>query len=260
MDYLGSDAELMGGFAGRTDAICGAVECQRVSGALHYHFWAFVQRLHQYCTLQEIAELIKKRAVTASDWKDFVANLCCEHYPDEKSASGELPEIEKEWPRFKEEGTTTCGAAPTTWGKDRMGRHAPFLRQDKGDAYEDAVGEGAQCKLEALRADAAEYKRKFNTSLQFNQLRVQHHIHPMDPHTKKRYLPNTCKHLGHGKECKHDFPLTSRLNRGKPLLLCKGLVKKMQLKRSGKRSAIGQLLGFRNSEWLDGTSHVYASE
>ena len=86
MDSFGSNAELMGGFAGRADAICGAVECQRVSGALHYHFWVFIQRLHQYCTLQEIAELIKNALVSVKDWKDFLANLCCEHYPDEKAA------------------------------------------------------------------------------------------------------------------------------------------------------------------------------
>ena len=55
-DALGSVAEAMGGIAGRADGMFGAVECQKVTGALHYHFFIFVQRLHQYATLKEIAE------------------------------------------------------------------------------------------------------------------------------------------------------------------------------------------------------------
>ena len=58
-DALGSSAEAMGGCAGRADALCGAVECQKSSGSLHLHFWLFVQRLHQYRSLQEIAEIIR---------------------------------------------------------------------------------------------------------------------------------------------------------------------------------------------------------
>ena len=54
-DALGSVAEAMGGIAGRVDAMFGAVECQKVTGALHYHFFIYVQRLHQYATLKGIA-------------------------------------------------------------------------------------------------------------------------------------------------------------------------------------------------------------
>ena len=54
-DALGSVAELIGGLAGRADAMFGAVECQKTTGSLHYHFFLFIQRLHQYATLKEIA-------------------------------------------------------------------------------------------------------------------------------------------------------------------------------------------------------------
>ena len=46
-DKFGSNAEAQGGVLGRCDALFGAVESQK-SGVLHYHFKAFVQRLHQY--------------------------------------------------------------------------------------------------------------------------------------------------------------------------------------------------------------------
>ena len=59
-DALGSNAELVGGFAGRVDALFGAVEAQKSTGSLHLHFKLFVQRLHQYSTLKEIADLIER--------------------------------------------------------------------------------------------------------------------------------------------------------------------------------------------------------
>ena len=46
-DKFGSNAEAQGGCLGRCDALFGAIETQK-SGVLHYHFKAFVQRLHQY--------------------------------------------------------------------------------------------------------------------------------------------------------------------------------------------------------------------
>ena len=54
-DAFGSVAELMGGLAGRADAMFGAVECQKTTSALHYHFFLFVQRLHQFASMKEIA-------------------------------------------------------------------------------------------------------------------------------------------------------------------------------------------------------------
>ena len=55
----------MGGIAGRVDAMLGAVESQKVTGALHHHFFIFVQRLHQYATLKEIAEKLQAGLVQA---------------------------------------------------------------------------------------------------------------------------------------------------------------------------------------------------
>ena len=59
-DSFGSNAEAMGGLAGRSDGLSGAVGCHKSSGSLHLHFWNFVQRLHQFHSLAEIAEMITK--------------------------------------------------------------------------------------------------------------------------------------------------------------------------------------------------------
>ena len=63
----------MGGLAGRSDGICGAVECQKLTGSLHLHFWNFIQRLHQYKTLAEITEYLEKCLIHADELKDFCA-------------------------------------------------------------------------------------------------------------------------------------------------------------------------------------------
>ena len=48
--------------------------------------------------------------------------------------------------------------------------------------------------------------------------------------------------------------MDARLNLEHPVLLCKGLAKKRGLPWRGRRSVLGQVLGRRNSPWLDGTA------
>ena len=81
-DALGSNAEAMGGIAGRVDALFGAVEAQKTTGGLHYHFFMFVQRLHQFESLKDIAEKIKENLVNAAELKHFLGQICCESYPN----------------------------------------------------------------------------------------------------------------------------------------------------------------------------------
>ena len=81
-DALGSNAEAMGGIAGRVDALFGAVEAQKTTGGLHFHFFIFVQRLHQTGTIKDIAEKIEENLVNAEELKHFLGQICCERYPD----------------------------------------------------------------------------------------------------------------------------------------------------------------------------------
>ena len=119
-DALGSNAELVGGFAGRADALFGAVEAQKPTGSLHLHFKFFVQRLHQYSTLKEIADLIERGMASLQKFKQYVSNICTEVYPHAARYEQEANEIEANWPRYDENcDESTDGRR--AWGRLRLG-------------------------------------------------------------------------------------------------------------------------------------------
>ena len=69
MDVFGSNATPMGGSAGRADAMIGAVEAQTAEGVLHLHLFLFLQLLHQFMTLQDVAEHLRQGLVAADVMK-----------------------------------------------------------------------------------------------------------------------------------------------------------------------------------------------
>ena len=79
----------------------------------------------------------------------------------------------------------------------------------------------------------------------------------LTPKTKqeKRLVPNACASRKNKRECKHEAPWTNRLSpewMTTPLLVCKGIAKKFKLRTSGVRNWLGQTLGLRSEEWLNG--------
>ena len=76
----------MGGIAGRVDALFGAVEAQKTMGGLHYHFFMFVQRLHQFATLKEIAEKIEEGLVNAAELNIFSGRFVARDTPTQTSS------------------------------------------------------------------------------------------------------------------------------------------------------------------------------
>ena len=92
----------MGGLAGRADAMFGAVECQKSNGSLHHHFWLFVQRLHQFATLKEIAEMLTAKLVQATELKDFLGSICCEKYADVADHLANVEALEANFPNYSE--------------------------------------------------------------------------------------------------------------------------------------------------------------
>ena len=81
MDTFRSCAEAMDGIAGRCDEIAGAVECQKSKGTLHLHFWTYVQRVHQYRSLEAIGRMLVEALITADALKRCTENLCNKNYP-----------------------------------------------------------------------------------------------------------------------------------------------------------------------------------
>ena len=140
-DVWGCNGELLGAFAGRGDALAGAIECQKKAGALHLHFWYFGQRLHQYCTVEQIATKLEHGLVRADDLKAFLAELCTESYPDIDKHKVDVDVVEEDLPQLHERrGLATT--EPATWVEERIGRLPAFLWEDgvSGDTAQGASG------------------------------------------------------------------------------------------------------------------------
>ena len=308
-DAWGCNGELTGGCAGRGDALAGAVECQKKSGALHLHFWFFGERLHQYDTLEQIAEKLQDGLVNAEGLKRFLAEMCVESYPDLVKHKVDKAQVEAEWPKFHEEANVAPETSSIAWGNERIGRVPPFVWDDgeraiashrlaatdrldelkdrkkhaiakddlheaqklkreiveaqqaatadveQTESYADCLRSSASKSAETYRIlenEAARYTTAFKSAQQHNQERVQHHIHKRSK-DGTRIIPNACRSKRNPKLCKHEFPMTGRMNSGEPRLICPGLAKHWGLRQSGPRNMLGCYLGYRNSEWLDGT-------
>ena len=107
---------------------------------------------------------------------------------------------------------------------------------------------------EVLNSDGTAYEAMFKQALKENQKCAQHHIHKKDPSSSKRFIPNACRCKGNEQTCKHGFPMVDKINRKRPLLVCKGLAKRRRLNINGSRCMLGSTLGLRNNEWLDGAA------
>ena len=169
-DAWGSVAELMGGVAGRVDAMFGAVECQKTTGSLHYHFFAFVQRIHQFASMKEIATALQKEILKTSELKSFLSNICCERYTDATLFASERKYLEDNFPTYNE--TTECGDKQR-WGEIKLGRIPAFLYRDSRSSEESSTLPIDDRPTQ----DAIGFKEKFERAFQFFQSRCQHHIH-----------------------------------------------------------------------------------
>ena len=91
-------------------------------------------------------------------------------------------------------------------------------------------------------------------AFQYLQRRCQHHIHKLV--NSKRIVANACRSTANPLQCKHEAPWANRVSPSwmtTPLLVCKGLAKKFQLRCSGMRNWLGQTLLLRNDPWVNGT-------
>jgi hypothetical protein len=103
MDTFGSNATAMGGAAGRSDAMIGAVEAPKAEGVLHAHLFLYVQMITQFGTLHELAEALQKKLLEAETVKRYVSYVRCAAYPDVEAFRANKSHIEKEWPAFLSE-------------------------------------------------------------------------------------------------------------------------------------------------------------
>ena len=117
------------------------------------------------------------------------------------------------------------------------------------------------CSNGPVEADAREegvrFKEKYFNDAQFVFSRVQHHFHKK---TKDGYvpLPRACLSKRSGGQCKHEFPMTKRLN-SRRRVVCRGNAKKFGLRVTGKRNRLGLPLNRRTCIWQSGTAPALAA-
>jgi hypothetical protein len=121
MDTFGSNATAMGGAAGRSDAMVGAVEAQKAEGVLHVHLFLYVQMITQFGTLHELAEALQSKLLEADTVKRYVSYVRCASYPQVEAFRLEKPRIEKEWPAFTND-QSLCRLPRFFWGASRCRR------------------------------------------------------------------------------------------------------------------------------------------
>jgi hypothetical protein len=199
--------------------------------------------------LKEIAELIEKGLASLDEFKQYISHICTEAYPDAERHEEEKKDIEVHWPRFDENCDATDGTC--VWGDTRSGRIPSFV-------YNDRSFQQVQADAESRTQEASAYKAKYLKAFQYSQARCQHHMHPISKVTQKRVIPHACRPVGRKNkiECKHGAPWVEKLNYEGPLLICKKIAKRRNLRCSGNRNVLGTILGRRNDEWLNGTSHA----
>ncbi|CAJ1395073.1 unnamed protein product [Effrenium voratum] len=251
MDRFGSCATYMGGVAGRCDGLCGAVECQKSTGALHYHFWAYVQRAHQLHTLQEITAMLRSQLLSVSSLKHFYETVCQTEFPQEVTA-WQQARVEGAWPEFHE---CPAGAAePARWGQTRPGRIPPFVWADAAAPKAAGPSQGHTATKQELLAEAKSYEESYRAALQVQLEWSQLHIHRMDRASGQRKVPGACRRNATETACKHGFPKDAYMNAVRPLVVCGGIARRARLPRSCRRSMVGRVLPRRNSPWLNGTA------
>ena len=163
MDSFGSNATPMGGAAGRTDAMIGAVEAQKAEGVLHVHLFLYIQMRMQQSNLYDLPEKIREKLMSTNAIKRFVSYVRCAEYPDLTKFKNERSQIEKDWPAYKND-PSLCRLPEFFW----KNTEAP------GD----------------------EWINKFNDRLQHALMRKNHHIHPLvDPQVFPPTLQRSCREL-----------------------------------------------------------------
>ena len=186
----------------------------------------FVQRLHQFATLQEIGEKIEKGFVNTRELKHFLGQICCESYPNAAQFRSERDSLEANSPTYSE--SFECPES-RQWGEWKLGRIPKFLFDDASWSVSSPS---------SAPAEDEGFKQQFSKALQYYMSRCQHHIHRLvvNPITKeeKRIVPHACASRKNKKECKHEAPWTNRVSpewMKEPVLICKGIAKGLSSKR-----------------------------
>ena len=248
-DLFGANMRPVGGVLGGMSAFGGGTEHQG-HGTPHLHAEGHVVCVYQYGTLQEVAEKISngfldvKSFTTYNDWLHHTDVLDEGQHTDFKERVDE--EFDK---RFAGREHDAMCTTPAYLADDA----SSDARATLADAH------AGSAEMETLETEGASYRKAYLQDAQYVFSRVQHHVHRR---TKHGYVPlSNCakKTKTKGKEtvCRAEFPM-KKLCIDAPVCVCRGMAKKLGLRVSGRRNALGKAIGRRRCEWQSGTAPAFA--
>ena len=211
--------------------------------------------VYQYCTLEEIAQKIRDQLLSAEDLTRYNEHLHKTDILDDDAYKAFRPHVEAAFDaRFADPSHDGMCATPAY-----LARGATCTGVNCSACKRTAPTYGEDVELRVLQEEGTTFRRSYVKDAQFVFSRVQHHVHRK---TKNGYVPlHNCakkvKKTGKHTVCKHDFPMT-KLCIDAPAVVCRGIAKHLALKVSGRRNAIGKVMGRRRCEWQSGACPAFA--
>ena len=240
-DRFGSNMDVMGGVIGGCPAIGGATEYQQKSPP-HFHAQVHVACVYQYSTMPEIMERIRNGLLDASSIVNYSTSVHMESPPHQELYTRHREHLEDEWhKRFRAQE------------HDKMSTMPYFLRE----TTETKLWTDPEYTIADALVEARQYSHKYFSDAQYIFSRVQEHVHKK---TKDGYVPlSGCLSQSCKTRCKHNFPRTAIDKRESGHhVICAGNARQFGCKITGKRNALGMILGQRSGEWQSGCPRSFA--
>ena len=230
--------------------------------------------MYQHHDLEEIGQIIEKNreGLTAEEMLSrvtrFVEHLQREDHFNNAQHEQDLPKLEKEFHPDNASGSESRHLSVKPGFLYSNGQ-APYLWADAADSRLANVSKAdATTAWKVAEEEATTFLVKYTDHIQFIFSRVQHHWHALNDEGKRVPL-KYCKLKGRsGKHiCKAGFPKKVLRHGGgqikqdkyRPRVVCQFVAKELGLKTSGRRNALGSIVGRRLSEWFACTSAILAA-
>ena len=225
-DIFGSNMQPMGGALGGASTLGGATEYQKHTTP-HLHAQVHLVNVYQYMTLVEIAALIEEKWLDPQTVIDFTEWIHAERPPNAEQMLRDKERVSAAW-----------------FDKFNNGEHEDLCVSPISVTTAAATSE----------AEAGSWKEQYDMDAQFFFSRVQEHVHRLD--SKKGLQPlRACLSKRCMHKCKHGFP---KKVQPRWCVVCLGNYKKLKVRISGRRNALGSVVGRRSSEYQSGTMRAFA--
>ena len=256
-NLFGSNARLQGGFAGIAQGLAFATEFQG-DGTPHGHGFLSLANAYQHSTLEDVAQHIESNADFLERVMKFNTHLQTEEHFDHDAHQRNLDALERSFHKNHDDpkDILMMGLHMSDSGKSE---HAPCLwTRDNDNAFPTVADP---------QAEAQTFKLQYEREVQRVFSRVQHHWHGKDKQgndVPMKYCLIRAK-TKKGCNCKMGFPrhvpIVNNIiqkDKHRHRVICPGIAQSVGLRCSGRRNALGSIIGRRLDAYFSGTSAIKA--